>query len=104
MSNYEINDLLRLVVSEQAEALMLHPGEPPVIHLRDERHEVEGPAITPDNAEELWRGLADTRQMRQLREQHQLTFVHRYSDSAQFRVQAAFRDDTVKLDLQRLEA
>src|SRR5213075_254386 len=101
-SEYEMTDLLTLVLSERAEGLSLRAGEPPVVHLRADPHTIEGPAITPENAESLLRSLADTRQVRQLRAAGALEFVYTFRDIS-FRVQVRAEDEDVSLDLQRLK-
>ena len=63
------------ILSERADGLSLRAGNPPVVHLHADPHTIEGPAITPENAESLLRSLADTRQVRQLRETGGLEFV-----------------------------
>ena len=54
-SEYEMTDLLTLILSKRAEGLSLHVGKPPVVHLHAEPHAIEGPVITPENAESLLR-------------------------------------------------
>ena len=101
---YDITDLLTLAVSERAERLSLHAGQPPVVHVRGEANTVEGPVITPDNADELLRSLAGTRYMREFRERGSVAFVHTFQDSAQFRVEARLQHDDIQIDLQRVAA
>ena len=101
-SEYEMTDLLTLILSKRAEGLSLHVGKPPVVHLHAEPHAIEGPVITPENAESLLRSLADTRQVRQLRAAGGLEFVYTFRD-VPFRVQVRAEDEDVCLDLQRLK-
>jgi Tfp pilus assembly pilus retraction ATPase PilT len=101
---YDMTDLLTLAISERADGLSLHAGQPPVVHVRGEAHAIEGPAITPDNADSLLRSLAGTRFMREFRERGTAAFVHSFKDSAQFRVQARLEHDEIHIDLQRLAA
>jgi Tfp pilus assembly ATPase PilU len=100
---YDMKDLLTLVESEHAEGLSLHPGQPPVVHLKGEPHTVEGPPITPENADSLFRTLADTRRVREFRSGGSIEFVHTFR-SSRFRVQARAEHDAVYLDLRRLKA
>ena len=105
MSSYDLNDLLTLVATEHAERLNLHSGELPVVHLGGEPHPIEGPKITADNAEALFRSLATTRQVRELRERGTSEFIYTFHRRMQFRVQAMMEEnDQVLLDLQRLVA
>jgi len=61
---YEVKDLVALAVSEGATRLILHTGQRPVLFVHGEAHPIEGPAITPDNADSLLRSMAGTRYMR----------------------------------------
>jgi Tfp pilus assembly ATPase PilU len=102
-AEYDMKDLLSLIESEHAEGLSLHPGQPPVVHLKGEPHTVEGPAITPENADGLFRALADTRRVREFRSHGSVDFVHAFQ-SSQFKVLARAEHDAVYLDLRRLKA
>ena len=104
LPEYDINDLLTLVVTERANGLSLHTGQPPVVHLKGEAHPVEGPAITPENADAILRRLASTRQVREFREHASLEFTYTFHDSTQFRVQARMRNDQLRLDIFRRDA
>ena len=96
-----MEDLLELVTGEQADGLSLHVGTPPVIVVRGECHTVEGPVITPENADQLVKSLADTRQARDIRERGKAEFVYTFRDSSRFLVRAKMEDENVGLDLQR---
>ena len=100
---YDMKDLLTLMESEHAEGLSLHPGQPPVFHLKGEPHTVEGPPVTPENADSLLRTLANTRRVREFRRGGSIEFVHTFR-SSQFRVQARTEQGGVYLDLRRLKA
>ena len=52
-AEYDMKDLLTLIESERADGLSLYPGNL-VVHLDGERHPVEGPPITPENAGSLF--------------------------------------------------
>jgi len=102
-SQYDMNDLLTLLESEHADALSLHPGEPPVVHVKGEPHPVEGPPISPENADSLFRALADTRRIREFRSGRSIEFVYKFHGS-QFRVQGRAEHDSVSIRLGRLKA
>ena len=95
-----MEDLLSLTTAERAEALRLHVGTPPVIVLRGEQHIVEGPPITAENAEELLRSIADTRQVREFRERGAAEFGYTFRGSSYFLVHATMEGENVGLDLQ----
>jgi Tfp pilus assembly ATPase PilU len=101
---YDMTDLLTLAVSECAEGLSLHVGQPPVVHVRGEAHTIEGPALTPENADALLRSLAGTRYMREFRERGTAVFIHSFKDAAQFKGRARLEHEEVQIDLQRLAA
>lgn len=98
---YSMEDLLSLVATERAEELRLHAGAPPVIVVQGEHHTVEGPALTGENTELLLRSVANTRQMREFREQRMGDFLYTFQGSLRFRVHAVLEDENVGLDLQR---
>ena len=96
---YSIDDLLHLVHSDGADELRLHVGQPPVIVLDDEQHTVEGPAITSEDAENLFHSLTDTRQRRELRERGVVEFVYRFRNRASFVVRARIEGENVGIDI-----
>jgi len=81
---YSMDDLLEVVSADKAEELRLHVGTPPIIVLRGEDHPVEGPAITVEDAEQLLRSMADTRQRREINERGAAEFVYTFRDSTRF--------------------
>ena len=101
-TQYDITDLLTLVVSETAEGLSLHAGRSPVVHLGGEPHAIVGPAITPGDAEAFLRSLATTRQVRGFRERGTAKFIYTFRDSTPFKVQASIKDEQVQLELSRV--
>jgi Tfp pilus assembly ATPase PilU len=101
---YDMTDLLTLAVSERADGLSLHTGQPPIVHVRGEAHAIEGPVITSENADSLLQSLAGTRYMREFRVRGAAAFIHTFQDSAQFRVQARLEHDEIQIDLQRAAA
>ncbi len=99
---YNMTDLLTLINAERAEGLSLNAGQPPVVHLDGKPCPVDGPPITPENAEMLLRSLATTRQVREFRKHGTAEFIYTFRDSTQFRVQAKMQHDQVQLELRRL--
>jgi Tfp pilus assembly pilus retraction ATPase PilT len=75
---YLMDDLLSLARNEHAEELKLHIGKPPVIVRKGEQHVIEGPNITPENAEQFLLEITDTRQRRDLRERGWMHFFIRF--------------------------
>jgi Tfp pilus assembly pilus retraction ATPase PilT len=96
---YSINDLLHLVHSDGADGLKLQVGQPPIIVIDGKNEEVEGPAITVEDLEQLLQSLTDTRQRRTLRQRGDIDFIYRFRESASFVVHAKIRDENVFIDI-----
>ena len=94
-----MDDLLYLVNSDGADELRLHVGTPPVIVLGGEHHTVEGPAITSEDAEQLLKSVATTRQRRELRERGVVQFIYRFRRITDFVVRARMEDENVGIDI-----
>ena len=103
MSNeYLMTDLLTLIVADRAEGMNLHTGHQPLIYLGGEPHVIAGPPITPENGEALFRSLATTRQIRELRAHGTVEFIYTFQGATQFRVQARLLDERLQLELERV--
>ena len=74
-------------------------GQPPVIVIDGEDQQIEGPAITVEDAERLLRSITDTRQRRHLREHGDIEFIYRFRRCASFVVRAKICDENVYLDI-----
>ncbi|MEI8288303.1 MAG: hypothetical protein WCH99_02430 [Verrucomicrobiota bacterium] len=96
---YDMNDLLTLVVTERAEGLSITPGQAPAVHVRGEAHHIEGPAVSPVQACSLLRSLADTRQMRELQAHGGVEFLFTFRKSARFRVAARMEHDEIQFQI-----
>jgi Tfp pilus assembly pilus retraction ATPase PilT len=96
---YSMDDLLHLLHSDGADELRLHVGRPPVIVLDGEEQPLEGPAITNEDAEQLFQCVANTRQRRDLRERSAVEFIYRFRGRASFVVRARLKDENIELDI-----
>jgi Tfp pilus assembly ATPase PilU len=96
---YSMDDLLYLVHSDGADELRLHVGQPPVLVLDGEPQPIEGPAITTEDAAQLWHSIADTRQRRALRDHGVVEFIYRFRGRASFVVLARMEDENVGMDI-----
>jgi Tfp pilus assembly ATPase PilU len=96
---YSMDDLLLLVKSDEADALRLRVGRPPVVVLEGKHLLIERPAIPHEDAEQLLRGLASTRQRRELRERGFVQFVYRFRGATDFVVRAWIEDAQVGIDI-----
>ena len=81
-----MSDLLQLVVSEGASDLHIRVGTSPTIRVHGILHRVEGPALTPESAEELMRSISSEEHIQQVRERGGADFAFAFGDAARFRV------------------
>src|SRR6186713_3257891 len=84
--SYSMSDLLQLVVSEGAADLHLRVGVPPVIRLHGILHRVEGPALRPEDTEELMRSITSEEHIQHVRERGGADFGFAFGEMARFRV------------------
>ncbi len=84
--SYSMSDLLQLVVAEGASDLHLRVGSPPVIRVHGVLHRVEGPALKPENTEELMRSISSEDHIQQVRERGGADLGFAFGDLARFRV------------------
>ena len=92
---YSMDNLLTLITTEQARELRFRAGAPPVVVLGEEPHPMEGPPLTVNCAEQLLRSIANTRQMRELRERGAVTFIYSLRGSSPFLIRAALEGDSI---------
>lgn len=85
---YAMADLLQLVVEEGASDLHIRVGVPPVIRVHGILHRVDGPPVTPEDAEELVRAITSEENMQQIRERGTVDFGFAFGELARFRVSA----------------
>ncbi len=81
-----MSDLLQLVVSEGASDLHTRVGTSPTIRVHGTLHRVEGPALTPETAEELMRSITSEEHIQQVRERGGADFAFAFGEAARFRV------------------
>jgi Tfp pilus assembly pilus retraction ATPase PilT len=96
---YSMDDLLYLVHSDGADGLRLRVGQPHIIILDGEEQQIEGPAITTENAEQLLQSISDTRQRRDLREHGAIEVIYRFRGRVNFLVRAKIKDENVCMDI-----
>src|SRR5437899_1676531 len=97
---YSMDNLLTLVSVEQAQELRVRAGTPPVIVLEDRPHPLEGPPLTAESAEELLRSIANTRQMRMLRDRGAVEFIYNFRSASPFLVRASIENENVGFVIQ----
>ena len=81
-----MSDLLQLVVSEGASDLHTRVGTAPTIRVHGILHRVEGPALTPETAEELMRSITSEEHIQAVRERGGADFAFAFGEAARFRV------------------
>ena len=81
-----MSDLLQLVVAEGASDLHIRVGTPPVIRVHGILHRVEGPALKPEDSEELMRSITSEEHIQSTRERGGADFGFAFADAARFRV------------------
>ena len=84
--SYAMSDLLQLVVSEGASGLHIRVATSPTIRVHGTLHRVEGPALTPEAAEELMRSITSEEHIQQVRERGGADFAFAFGEAARFRV------------------
>src|SRR3984957_461095 len=84
--SYSMSDLLQLVVSEGSSDLHIRVGVPPVIRVHGILHRVEGPALSPDDTEELMRSITSEDHIQHVRERGGADFGFAFGELARFRV------------------
>jgi len=84
--SYSMSDLLQLVVTEGAADLHLRVATAPVIRLHGVLHRVDGPALKPEDTEELMRSITSEDHIQHVRERGGADFGFAFGDMARFRV------------------
>src|SRR6478609_1062451 len=83
---YSMSDLLQLVVSEGSSDLHIRVGTPPTIRVHGILHRVEGPALKPEDTEELMRSITSEEHIQHVRERGGADFGFAFGELARFRV------------------
>jgi Tfp pilus assembly ATPase PilU len=96
---YSSHDLLSLLNSEKADELKLRAGKPPVLVVHDEPNVMEGPALSPEDLEQILQAMADTRQRRELRDRGVVRFIYRFQRYTTFVVCARLEAGLVEIDI-----
>jgi len=85
---YQMDQLLNLLTAEKARELQFRAGSPPIIISEQERYLLQGPPIDGQELVNLLRCLANSRQMRDLRESGAVQFVYTAPGRSPFVVRA----------------
>lgn len=84
--NYEMNDLLHLMVDEGASDLHLQVGQPPTLRTHGAMVPVDGPSLTPADTEALVQSIASDVHQQAVKTRGGADFGFSFFDKARFRV------------------
>ena len=84
---YELVELLELMIGERATQLDLACGAVPVVWIHGMDHLVQGPPISRRNIEQLLLSMSEAATLRDSRNRDSRTFVFRFSETARFDVE-----------------
>ena len=84
--SYQMSDLLQLMVSEGAADLHLRVGIPPCFRQHGELERVQGPALTPEDTEELMTSITSEEHIQSVRTKGGADFGFAFGELARFRV------------------
>jgi hypothetical protein len=102
-TNYSIPDLLQLLKSERGDRLECRVTLPPILVIKGHDFEIEGPPITEAGADELFRSVAESRDVRAFRKHGVAEFIYTFKNS-QFVVHAKKEFGYVHLDISLVAA
>ena len=98
---YSMSDLMRLIVSERAEALHLYPGEAPVLEVRRALQRLEGPKLKTDEVDQLFHAITVGDNLSEFAFAGIVSFRIHFADAAVFQVMAFRGESHVRLEIRR---
>jgi twitching motility protein PilT len=84
--SYEMNDLLDLVVEQNASDLHLQVGQPPTLRLSGSMLPIDGPALTPEDTEKLMQSITPDSHISNVKLNGGTDFGFAFGEKARFRV------------------
>jgi Tfp pilus assembly ATPase PilU len=102
-TGYSMEDLLELILQNDGECLRCHAGARLVLIRLGEEHVVEGPDISPENAEELLREIADERRMAEFQMTGRTEFAFVFRRDKRFHASASNVDGAIHLELKAFD-
>ena len=84
--SYEMNDLLDLVVDQNASDLHCQVGQPPTLRISGSMVPIEGPALTPQDTERLMLSITPENHVQNLKLHGGSDYGFAFLDKARFRV------------------
>ena len=100
---YTMEDILDLMTRNDAEGLRCHTGEPPVVIRLGEENVVQGPEISPENAEELLGEIADEKRMAEFQQTGRTEFAFVFRSEKRFHASASNVDGAIHLELKAFD-
>jgi len=98
VTNYSPSGLLNLVKTARADKVLLEVGYTPLLYVKNQRIEIDGPDIASEVMHELVRSVANTRQFRLLRETGSIDIIQTV-DNSRFLVRVVDAFSVFRLDL-----
>jgi twitching motility protein PilT len=83
---YQMNELLELMLEQKASDLHIQVGLPPTLRLDGLMTPVDGPALTPEDSDELMRAISPDLHQERLKTRGGADFGFSFQDKARFRV------------------
>ena len=96
---YQMDQLLNLLTAEKAKVLQFRAGSPPIMLSERERHLLQGPPMSGEDLLTLFRCLASSREVRELREFGKLHFVYTAPGRTPFVVQAKMETEGIAFEV-----
>jgi twitching motility protein PilT len=84
--NYEMNDLLELVVDQKSSDLHLQVGVPPCLRLRGSMTPIDGPELRPEDTEKLMLAITPDEHIQKVKLNGGTDFGFAFGEKARFRV------------------
>ncbi len=100
---YCMKDLLNLAAQQGAAELRLEPDRPPMMLLHGKVRVLDGPLVTSDHINELFRGIATDEQRRELDLCGSTYFKYAAEHSARFTVRAGLNGNSLCMTIKNLE-
>ncbi len=88
--DYDMNELLDLMIEEGASDLHIHVGNPPTFRIHGDMTPVNGPELKPEDTEALMQAVTSEQHQQQIKTRGGTDFGFALADRARFRV-SAFR-------------
>jgi Tfp pilus assembly pilus retraction ATPase PilT len=98
LGNYSLSDLLDLAKAAGAQKILLEGSYTPVLFVKGKKIEIDGPDVESEVMEELVRSVANTRQLRLLRENGSVDIIQTI-DNFRFLVRVVDAFGVYRLDL-----